>query len=91
MPLTQTSRVDYEEPFKLDVLGLADSPSGDQGVVYDELRNSCGGAKKGGTKPLSRGRETILPCQTARSKAYADSLASSRNSRRMGPSMISML
>ena len=31
--LTQTSRVDYEELCKLDVLGLADSSSGDQGVV----------------------------------------------------------
>ena len=29
-------------------------------MVYDELRNSCGGAKKGGTKPLSRGRERRL-------------------------------
>ena len=38
MLLTQTSRVDYEELCKLDVLGLADSPSGDQGVVYDELK-----------------------------------------------------
>ena len=31
--LTQTSRVDYEELCKLNVLGLADSSSGDQGVV----------------------------------------------------------
>ena len=38
MLLTQTSRVDYEELCKLDVLGLADSPSGDQGVVYDEFK-----------------------------------------------------
>ena len=33
MLLTQTSRVDYEDLCKLDVLGLADSPSGDQSVV----------------------------------------------------------
>ncbi|KAL9957559.1 hypothetical protein ACROYT_G039201, partial [Oculina patagonica] len=38
MLLTQTSKVDYEELCKLDVLGLADSPSGDQGVVYDEFK-----------------------------------------------------
>ena len=38
MLLTQTSRVDYEELCKLDVLGLADTPSGDQGVVYDEFK-----------------------------------------------------
>ena len=28
----------YEEFCKLDVLGLADSPSGDKGVVYDEFK-----------------------------------------------------
>ena len=38
MLLTQTSRVDYEELYKLDVLGIAESPSGDQGVVYDEFK-----------------------------------------------------
>ena len=38
MLLTQKSRVGYEELCKLDVLGLADSPSGDQGVVYDEFK-----------------------------------------------------
>ena len=30
------------------------------------LTNSCGGGKKGGTNPVSRGRETIPPCQTTR-------------------------
>lgn len=38
------------------------------------LRNSCGGAKKGGTKLVSRGREIIPLCQTTKKEAYADSL-----------------
>ena len=38
MLLTQTSSVDCEELYKLDVLGLADSPSGNQGLVYDEFK-----------------------------------------------------
>ena len=38
MLLTQTSRVDYEDFCKLDVLGLAYSLSGDQSVVYDEFK-----------------------------------------------------
>ncbi|XP_068689528.1 uncharacterized protein [Montipora foliosa] len=37
MLLTQALRVDYEELCELHVLGLADSPSGDQGVVCDEF------------------------------------------------------
>lgn len=38
MLLTQTSIVDYEELCKLDVLGLADTPTGDQSVVYEEFK-----------------------------------------------------
>ena len=55
------------------------------------LRNNYGGAKKGGTKPVSRGREIILPCQTTRKEAYADSLALYGNLRGMDPSMITTL
>ena len=47
MLLTQTSRVDYEELCKLDVLGLADSPLGDQGVVYEEFKEQLRRSKKG--------------------------------------------
>ena len=35
---TQTSSVDYEELFELDVLRLADPPTIDQAVVYGEFK-----------------------------------------------------
>ena len=38
MFFTQTSHVDYDELCKLDILGLADAPTGDQAEVYSELR-----------------------------------------------------
>jgi hypothetical protein len=38
MFLTQTSTMDYENLCKLDVLGLKDSPEGDQQSVYDEFK-----------------------------------------------------
>ena len=47
MLLTQTSSVDYEELCKLDVLGLADSPAGDQGVVYDEFKEQLRRSEEG--------------------------------------------
>ena len=36
--LTQTSSADYEKLCRLDVLGLEDSSTGDQMVIYDEFR-----------------------------------------------------
>ena len=47
MLLTQTSRVDYEELCKLDVLRLAESPSGDQGMVYDEFKEQLRRCEEG--------------------------------------------
>ena len=47
MFLTQTSRVDYEDLCKLDVLGLEDSPSGDQSVVYDEFKEQLRRSEEG--------------------------------------------
>ena len=38
MFLTQTSTVDYENLCNLDVLGLKDSPAGDQQSVYEEFK-----------------------------------------------------
>ena len=38
MFFTQTSRVDHDELCKLDVLGLADAPIGDQAEVYSEFK-----------------------------------------------------
>ena len=88
MLLTQTSRADYEELCKLDVLGLADMPSGDQGVVCDEFKEQLCWSEEGWyeTKP-----EIIPACQTTRKEAYAESLVPYGNTRRMGPSMITML
>lgn len=36
--LTQTLHVDYEELYRLDVLGLSDTPPNDQGSVYAEFK-----------------------------------------------------
>ena len=38
MFLTQTSSVEYEELCRMDVLGLADMPVGDQEAVYEEFK-----------------------------------------------------
>ena len=38
MLLTQTSQTDYEELCRLDILGLADAPTHDQGTVYSEFK-----------------------------------------------------
>ena len=63
MLLTQTSRVDYEDLCKLDVLGLADSPSGDQGVVYDEFKEQLRRSDEGWyeTGLPWKGNHTPLP------------------------------
>ena len=47
MLLTQTSSADYEELCRLDVLGLEDSPTGDQGVVYEEFKEQLWRSKEG--------------------------------------------
>ena len=47
MLLTQTSSADYEELCTLDVLGLEDSPTGDQGVVYEDFKEQLRGSKEG--------------------------------------------
>ncbi len=38
MLLTQTTPSDYENLCKLDILGLKDSPTGDQNIVYQEFK-----------------------------------------------------
>ena len=74
MLLTQTSKVDYEELCKLDVLGLADSPSRDQVVVYDEFKEQLRRSEevwyetglpwKGNHSPLPNNKEGSL-CRLA--------------------------
>lgn len=68
--LTQTSIVDYEELCKLDVLGLADTPTGDQSVVYEEFKEQLrrneegwyetGVPWKGNHPPLPNNKEGSL-------------------------------
>ena len=38
MLLTQTASADYEQLCRLDVLGLKDSATGDQGIVHEEFK-----------------------------------------------------
>ena len=38
MLLTQTASTDYEQLCRLDVLGLKDSATGDQGIVHEEFK-----------------------------------------------------
>ena len=45
--LTQTSIMDYEELCKLDVLALADTPTGDQSVVYEEFKEQLRRSEEG--------------------------------------------
>ena len=47
MLLTQTSRIDYEEVCRLDVLGLVDKPQHDQGKVYREFREQLPRSEEG--------------------------------------------
>ena len=47
MFLAQTASNDYEELYRMDVLGLEDAPSGDQSVVYAEFREQLRGSSDG--------------------------------------------
>lgn len=47
MFLAQTAPNDYEELYRMDVLGLEDAPSGDQSVVYAEFREQLRGSSDG--------------------------------------------
>ena len=47
MLLTQTAQVDYDELCKLDVLGLADHPVGDQNEVFEEFKEQLQRSKDG--------------------------------------------
>ncbi len=70
MLLTQTAQVDYEELCKLDVLGLADRPAGDQSEVFEEFKEQLQRSKdgwyqtgltwKGDHPPLPTGKDVSL-------------------------------
>ena len=63
MFLTQTSSADYEKLCRLDVLGLQDTPVGDQTIVYkefeEELRRSPEGWYE--SKLPWKGNHPVLP------------------------------
>ena len=63
MLLTQTSQSDYEELCRLDVLGLADVPTHDQGTVYSEFKEQC-------TRNPAGWCETGLPWPTTSKGVY---------------------
>ena len=54
MLLAQTSHVDYEELCRLDLLGLSDTPTNDQGNVYSEFQEQL-------TRDEARWYETGIP------------------------------
>ena len=54
MFMTQTSSADYERLCRLDVLGLEDSPTGDQDEVYKEFKEQL-------QRSSERWYETTLP------------------------------
>ena len=64
MFLTQTSAADYEELCRLDVLGLEDTPIGDQRVVHQEFLEQLKRSPEGWYETALPGKETITPCQT---------------------------
>lgn len=47
MSTTEPQRVDYEELCKLDVIGLADSPAGDQGLAHDKFNEQLWRSEEG--------------------------------------------
>ena len=60
--LTQTSETDYEGLCQLDVLGLAYTPTGDQGVMYEEFKEQLRRSEVGCMKLVCPGKLTTLPC-----------------------------
>ena len=65
MVLAQTASNDYEELYRMDVLGLEDKPSGEQSVVYEEFLEQLSRspeAQRVGTKLGFPGKGTTLRC-----------------------------
>ena len=63
MLLTQTSQSDYEDLCRLDILGLADAPEHDQGVVHAEFKEQLERSPEGWyeTGLPWRGNHPVLP------------------------------
>jgi len=66
MLLTQISIVDYKTLSKLDILGLADTPTGDQSVVNEEFKEQLLRREEGWYKTGLPWKGNHPPCQTIR-------------------------
>jgi hypothetical protein len=77
MFLTQTSSADYENLCRLDVLGLQDSPTGDQGEIYKEFQEQLQRSPEGWyeTSLPWKGNHPPLPNNKYGSMRRLDSLA----------------
>ena len=77
MFLTQTSSADYENLCRLDVLGLQDSPTGDQGEIYKEFQEQLQRSPEGWyeTSLPWKGNHPPLPNNKSGSMRRLESLA----------------
>lgn len=65
MLFTQTSSEDNEELCKLDVLELANPPTGDQAVIYEEFKEQLQRSdERWNTRHDSRGKGSHSPLET---------------------------
>ena len=70
--LAVNSTADYEKLCALDVLGLADSATGDKSAVYDEFKEQLVRSPEGWYETGLLGSETVLPYQTIGKEVCAD-------------------
>ena len=75
--LTQTSSADYEKLCRLDILGIEDSPTGDQGEVYKEFQEQLqrNSEKWYETTLLWKGNHSPLPNKKSGSLRRLDNIA----------------
>ena len=66
--LTQTSRVEYKDLCRLDVLSLKDPAVGDQEQVYIEFKDNFSGAQRDGSRRVFLGKEITHPSQVMKEK-----------------------
>ena len=60
--MTQSITHDYEQLYRLDVLGLVDTSDGDQNIVYTEFKNIFSGVHKDDTRLGCHENQTTLSC-----------------------------
>ena len=70
MFMTQTSSLDYETLCRLDVLGIADSASGDEDEVYSEFKEQLKRDEEGWYEAGFRGKGTTHPSQATKQEVF---------------------